>query len=212
MASVQDLINRVNGKKINTNGADNGQCTAIPHLWEEMNNWPVVLGNAKDTYGNAPGGTYDKTPNLPNNYPRPGAIIVWGPSWGGGFGHTGVVVSANANSFSCVEQNDGDMGLAHVGNHNYGGVLGWFTPRALEVVAVQAPAAGGTGPRIVPIKTTVNVRTAPKVTAPIVAQLHPGTCQITGQVSGDNGTVNGHTSNQWGVTLNGHYFNLAATE
>lgn len=127
MHSVTSFIKQVDQKKINTDGADSGQCTAIPHLWEKLNGWPIVKGNAKDTFTNAPTSSYKKVKNAADNFPPPGAIMVWGSSWGGGYGHTGVVVSANAHTFKAVEQNNGDHGLAHVVTHaHYNGVLGWF--------------------------------------------------------------------------------------
>jgi hypothetical protein len=212
MASVQDLINKYNGTKINTDGADAGQCTAVPHAWEEMNGWPVVLGNAKDTLGNAPSAVYLKVTNTPTNAPVPGSIVVWGPTWGGGLGHTAVVVASNINTFECFEQNDGDNGLAHVGTHNYSGVEGWFTPLTLSAPVVQAPPVGAAFPRTVPIHEIVNVRTSPKVSAPVVGQLHVGTCVITAQTGGDSGTVGTHTSSLWYQTQGGHWFNSAVTE
>jgi len=128
--NINDFIKLVDGKKIGTNSADNGQCTAIPALWEKENGWPIVPGDAKDTLANAPSSAYEKVDNTPTNCPPEGAIMVWGPSWGEGHGHTGVVVSANAHTFSTVEQNNGDGGLAHVQSHpHYNGVLGWFVRR-----------------------------------------------------------------------------------
>lgn len=127
MYDIEKFIKQVDGKKINTDGADNGQCTAIPHLWQKLNNWPIVMGNAKDTLAHAPSASYRKVDNSADNYPPAGAIMVWGSSWGEGYGHTGVVVSATAHTFEAVEQNNGDNGLAHVVSHpHYTGVLGWF--------------------------------------------------------------------------------------
>lgn len=208
MASLQTLIADTNGKKINTDGADAGQCTAVPHFWEKLNGWPVVLGNAKDTLADAPSGFYAKVTNSPTNCPPPGAVIVWGSSWGEGLGHTAVVVSANVNLFTCMEQNDGDNGLCHEGTHNYGGVTGWFYP--LSETAVTAPVVEG-GPQVVPIKEIVNVRTAPNTTATIVAQLHIGTCQVQEIVTGQEATVGTHTSDLWGKTEGGHFFSMSAT-
>lgn len=126
MYDINKFIKQVQEKKISTDGADNGQCTAVPHLWQKLNHWPIVRGNAKDTFANAPS-SYTKVHNSASNYPPKGAIVVWGSSWGGGYGHTGVVVSANAHTFKAVEQNNGDHGLAHVVTHaHYNGVLGWF--------------------------------------------------------------------------------------
>jgi hypothetical protein len=129
MYDLEQFIKQVDGKKINTDGSDSGQCTAIPHLWEKVNGWPIVMGNAKDTLASAPA-EYERVYNSATNFPPKGAILVWGPSWGEGYGHTAVVVSADAHSFESVEQNNGDDGLAHVVSHpHYNGVLGWFVRR-----------------------------------------------------------------------------------
>lgn len=200
MATTQDLLAAVNGKSINTDGADNGQCTAIPHKWEEMSGWPIVLGNAKDTLANAPSTSYDKTYNAPTNYPLPGAIMVWGPTWGGGYGHTAVVYTANVDTFTCVEQNDGDNGLAHLGTHNYSGVEGWFTPDSIELAS-----------DVVTVKEIVNVRADANTTSTIVTQYKPGTYQVTEKVTGQSATVGVHTSDVWYMTPQGTYFNSAAT-
>jgi surface antigen len=127
---IEKFIKEVEGKKINTDGADNGECTAIPHLWQKVNGWPIVTGNADQTLDRASSSAYEKVHNSASNYPPKGAIMVWDGSWGGGYGHTAVVVSANEHSFDSVEQNNGDGGLAHVVTHpHYKGVLGWFVRR-----------------------------------------------------------------------------------
>lgn len=142
MPTVQDLIDQTNGQFISVTGPDDKQCTAIPHYWERMLGLGIVYGNAKDTFANAPDDTYEKELNGPSNFPRPGSIIVWDGGWGAGYGHTGVVVSANPNTFDVLEQNDGDGGLTHVGRHDYAHIIGWFYPRVLDVpapVIVEAP-------------------------------------------------------------------------
>ena len=208
MISLQTFLIDVNGKRVNTDGADAGQCTAVPHLWEQDNSWPVVLGNAKDTLGNASSSFYAKVANTPTNFPPPGAVIVWGSTWGEGYGHTAVVVAANANLFTCIEQNDGDNGLAHEGTHNYGGIIGWFFPLSAQVNS--GPVTEG-GPQVVEIKEIVNVRTEPSTAGAVVAQLHVGTCQVQKIIQGETATVGTHSSDMWGLTEGGHYFSMAAT-
>lgn len=132
MATVQDLINQYDGHIFGITGPDTGQCTAVAHAWEEMLGLPIVYGNAKDTFANAPDDLYHKELNTPEGVPSPGAIMVWDDKWGGGYGHTAVVVSANVNTFDCLEQNDGDGGKTHVGRHNYADTIGWFTPKVLD--------------------------------------------------------------------------------
>lgn len=43
--------------------------------------------------------------NTPSFLAQTGDIVVWGSAWGGGWGHTGVVLSATLNSITVVEQN-----------------------------------------------------------------------------------------------------------
>jgi surface antigen len=133
--SVQDLVSKYNGTIFGITGPDQGQCTAVAHAWEQMLGLGIVYGNAKDTYANADPAVYDKVLNIPgdlNNFPPAGAIVVWDSKWGGGYGHIAVVVSADGNTMQVLEQNDGDNGITHVGQHNYQDVLGWFIPKILE--------------------------------------------------------------------------------
>lgn len=141
MANVQDLINQHNGVKFGVTGPDYGQCTAVAHAWEQMCGEPIVYGNAVDTFANANPANFDKVANTPTNVPPVGAILVWNSTWGGGYGHTAVVSRpANANTFWCFEQNDGDGGLPHEAEHNYNGITGWFIPRSLETPPEVPPA------------------------------------------------------------------------
>lgn len=176
--SVQDLINRYNGTIFSVTGPDEGQCTAVPHAWEEMLGLPIVYGNAKDTYANAPDGLYEKELNGPTNFPRPGAIIVWDETWGGGYGHTAVVQIANPNTFDCLEQNDGDGGITHVGRHDYAHIIGWFYPRVLDAPAPTAPTAPPE-PAEPPVQPTQPTQpTEPPVTETTTTTLPPTTTTL----------------------------------
>lgn len=142
MATIQDLVNAENGQTFGITGPDQGQCTAVPHAWEQMLGLPIVYGNAKDTYDNADSALYDKTLNIEgdlSNFPLPGAIVVWSDKWGSGFGHTAVVVNADGNTMRVLEQNDGDGGITHIGEHNYQDVIGWFYPKVLADQTAPIP-------------------------------------------------------------------------
>lgn len=165
MANVQDLVNQYNGHIFGITGPDQGQCTAVAHAWEKMLGLGIVYGNAKDTYANAPDDTYHKELNSPAGVPAAGAIMVWDSNWGGGYGHTAVVVSANINTFDCLEQNDGDGGVTHVGRHDYAHTLGWFTPRVLDA---PAPA-----PAPVPAPSPVSAPVSVPVVSPAQTQPEP---------------------------------------
>lgn len=166
MPSVQDLVNKYNGEVFQITGPDSGQCTAVPHAWEEMLSLPIVYGNAKDTFANAPDDLYHKELNTPAGVPLPGAIMVWDETWGGGYGHTAVVTAANVNTFDCLEQNDGDGGVTHVGRHDYAHTLGWFTPKVLDAPVPEPAPEPTPEPVPAPIPEPVEVPTAPEQPIP----------------------------------------------
>lgn len=70
-------------------------------------------------------------PNDPNQLPAVGDWVVWGSTWGGGWGHVACVKTVSRNSFTSIEQN-------FVANkvteqwHDWNGVIGWvrYTPPA----------------------------------------------------------------------------------
>ena len=107
-----------------------GQCVGLIEVWLDRWKLPHIWGNASDLLANADRRLYTVTANGPTNYPEPGAVLVWGPSWGGGDGHTAVVVSANRNFVAVFEQND-PVGFAPtVATHTYDGVAGWLAPKS----------------------------------------------------------------------------------
>lgn len=63
-------------------------------------------------------------PNDPNQLPAVGDWVVWGSTWGGGYGHVACVKTVTTNSFTSIEQN-------FVANkvteqwHDWNGVIGW---------------------------------------------------------------------------------------
>jgi uncharacterized coiled-coil protein SlyX len=70
-------------------------------------------------------------PNDPNQLPQIGDWIVWGSTWGGGYGHVACAKTVSKSSFTSIEQN-------YVPNkvteqwHDWNGVIGWvrYTPPA----------------------------------------------------------------------------------
>jgi len=43
--------------------------------------------------------------NVASTLAQPGDVFVYGSHWGGGYGHTGIVLSATLNSITVLEQN-----------------------------------------------------------------------------------------------------------
>jgi hypothetical protein len=130
---VQPLVNEINGTRLKVTGPDEGQCTAVAHYWERKLGLPIVFGDAYQTFDNAPAEFYDKELNRPDNFPRPGAIVVWSANAGvhglGPAGHTSVVTAADSEQFLSIDQNWPTGSSCKIVLHDYAGVKGWFYPK-----------------------------------------------------------------------------------
>jgi hypothetical protein len=110
-----------------TTVGNKGQCVGLVELWLAANGKPPVGGNAKDLLRYATPGVYKVTPNQPYNFPPVGAVLCWDATWGGGYGHTAVVVASNINKVATFEQNDPEGAAPSVATHDYTGIEGWVT-------------------------------------------------------------------------------------
>ena len=125
----------VNQGNVGDTPQNKGQCVGLIEVWIDQLNGPHDWGNAKDLLANADTSFFDvvyNDPNDVNQIPVPGDIMVWGPSWGGGDGHTGVLVTATKAStvFTCFEQNNPAGHVCWIVTHNtYTGILGWLHPK-----------------------------------------------------------------------------------
>jgi hypothetical protein len=126
---TQFIENYLGKADTGTNAINKGQCVGLIEVWLEILKKPAIGGNAKDLLQNAPAGAYAVIRNEPANYPGPGGVVVWDGTWGGGYGHTAVVVGANAQYLVVFEQNDPTGSAPIVQTHGYSGVLGWLVAR-----------------------------------------------------------------------------------
>lgn len=128
-SALHTLITRLTGhRNVGDTPGNRGQCVGLVEVWTDSLGLPHTWGNAKDLLAYADLRSYKVTMNLPTNYPVPGDIIVWGETWGGGYGHTGIIVTAAVMSFVAFEQNDPEGSPPHLKLYEYGGVLGWLHP------------------------------------------------------------------------------------
>ena len=111
---------------VGTNPDNTGQCTGLAMLWLEANSHPVIFANAKDLLNQAPLADYQVFHNGLTNSPQPGALVVWGDTWGGGYGHVAIAVAANTMHLAVFEQNDPIGAGPLVATHDYTGVAGWL--------------------------------------------------------------------------------------
>ena len=204
MPSVSQFEATTTGQLVKSPNGIAGQCVSVPSEFAVQNGWPELFGPGDSTaeaiWNNGVAG-YQKIANIAGpsgNYPGPGDFVFFS------YNHVVLVESATINGFVAYEQNDPLGSSAHRKAYSYYAVQGWFHHESLPVV-VQ-PTAGGE----FTVRAFANVRTGPQVTAPIVSSIHPGVIDVKGFVTGDSGTVAGVTSNQWGITENGHYFSKAA--
>lgn len=130
MPTKADLLpwaSKVLGVETGDTSVNFGQCVGLVEKWLDFLGLPHIPGNAKDLLAGAKMKPYRVVVNTPNNAPSPGDIVVWGATWGGGYGHTAVVLAANANKLAVLEQNDPAGTAPLTGTHDYSGVLGWIT-------------------------------------------------------------------------------------
>ena len=128
MVNLASFISQYLGKaNTGENSVNKGQCVGLIEVWLSANGKSHIPGNAVDLLANADPKVYKKTVNIPTNVPPPGAIVTWNGSWGGGYGHTAVVVAANVLQLVVFEQNDPDGAPPTVVTHPYSGVQCWIT-------------------------------------------------------------------------------------
>jgi len=127
MISLASFISRYLQKGlVGTNPTNTGQCTGLAMLWVKANDKPVIYANAKDLLAQADLTAYLMYKNGPFNSPPPGALVVWGSTWGNGYGHVAVVIAANDMHLATFEQNDPIGSQPNVATHTYDGVIGWL--------------------------------------------------------------------------------------
>lgn len=128
--NVQDFVNEWNGRLVPSRGGILGQCVSLVQAWAQENGiggTPVFpVGAAKDLAG-VRGDTFNFTANTPDGVPPAGAIAIFNGRMGGGYGHTGVVVSADKNTINMFQQNDPYGSGGSVKAYNYNNVIGWLT-------------------------------------------------------------------------------------
>lgn len=200
--ALQDFINANNGRALDYDGWYGAQCVDLIQFWSRANGKGSFSGQTALSLTAPPGWTW--VANTPQGVPPAGAVVKFNYA---PVGHVAIArAGGNTSTFPTFEQNWNGHRYCEQLVKNYNNVIGWWVLNN----PVPTPVASG-GQRTVPIKASVNVRTQPNTTSPIAGALRPGYCTITGETQGGSGTVNGKTSTVWYRTLNGNWFNAAAT-
>jgi hypothetical protein len=139
-----DFINKYTGEPgVGNTDLNKGQCVGLVSVWMDVLGIAHEWGNAKDLLANADSSKFDIIFNDPkdlNQFPLPGAILVWDDTWGNGDGHTGVVVKADGSSVDAFEQNNPAGHAPETVHHNsYAGVLGWLQPKQVSAADETLP-------------------------------------------------------------------------
>lgn len=179
--NIQEWMNTVNGKIIDMDGAYGGQCW---DLWSSyarnVYGIPAADTNTVDGYAaSVYTARYDRSQALQNAFTREagnytpvyGDVAFWN---GAGMNHVAIVVKDNGNgTLSTMSQNPDKAGYVTLSK---AGIIGYFHPRS---TSAPAPAPNNNTVTIIPRTYKVNVdvlnvRSAPSISAQVVAQYHYG--------------------------------------
>jgi surface antigen len=137
---LQDFSAATTGKVVGDTPENKGQCVGLVEVWIDAFGLPHIWGNAKDLLTNADKNAYDVIYNTPTNVPAPGSIVCWDATWGGGFGHTALVLKADVNTITVLEQNNPIGSPVKQATHTYPGVQGWIYPKVFAQTFNQVVA------------------------------------------------------------------------
>lgn len=179
---MQTWLNSVNGQVVDMDGAYGGQCW---DLWSSyarnVHNIPAADTNTVDGYAaSVYTDRYNRSQALQNTFTREtgnytpvyGDVAFWN---GAGMNHVAIVIRDNNNgTLSTMSQNPNKAGYVTISKN---GIIGYFHPRSAADTPAPTPASGSVTviPRTYKVNVdTLNVRSAPSTSAPVVAQYHNG--------------------------------------
>lgn len=93
------------GQWIDTDGYYGAQCKDFVNAFTQENFGITFPGNACDLIYDALPSGWQRIQNYAEFIPEPGDIAIWGGWNGNPYGHTGIIISANINTFESVDQN-----------------------------------------------------------------------------------------------------------
>lgn len=158
---------------VGTNSSDSGQCVGFfNRVVLDVTNvlYPLQgASGAKDliTCTNTRTDLFEQVQNNPNNpdqLPGVGDWVIWGASWGGGWGHVACVETVDTNGFTAIEQNYAPNKVTRQ-SHNWGGVIGWVRFISSPVVASNQRVVGA---------ADVNCRQLPTTESAVLRQYENG--------------------------------------
>lgn len=123
----------VEGHPFDVDGAYGVQCADLAMAYYEYLGEARPYGNGCDYFTNALPPGWERYANTPDFIPKPGDVVSWDSSWGGGAGHVAIVLSATVNSLTVMEQNGTNHTPTHQKTYNsYSHVQGFNRPNFTE--------------------------------------------------------------------------------
>ncbi|MFB9653911.1 CHAP domain-containing protein [Pseudarthrobacter oxydans] len=132
--NLQAFIDKYTGVAGVGNTPENtGECVGLVMVWTASKGLPHTWGHARDLLANADRKAFMVIADSETNYPEPGDVLCMDGRWGGGYGHTGIVVRADAQTYTLFEQNNPKGSAPHLVDHpNYYGVQGWMRSKTYQ--------------------------------------------------------------------------------
>jgi hypothetical protein len=136
--TLQDFIDRYDGKHLDWDGAFGTQCVDEARFYFsevcKVAKQPAGVVGAKDFFLN-----FDKDPvlrenfikieNTPDLVPKPGDIVIWDKTAANPYGHIAIFVKGDVQSFDSFDQNLPTGSACHIVHHTYKNVLGFLRPK-----------------------------------------------------------------------------------
>lgn len=119
---------------VGTNASDKGQCVGFFNKVVQDKTgvlYPIQGANGAKDILTAKNTRTDlcvqvkNDPKNPNQLPSVGDWVIWGSTWGNGFGHISCVESVSVTGFTGIEQNFTANTVTRQ-QHNWTGVIGWI--------------------------------------------------------------------------------------
>jgi tetratricopeptide (TPR) repeat protein len=129
--AVDWTISQIGNEIKGTYGA---QCVELIKAYYRWFGVETSWGNAHHYWVNTLPDGWTRIAYTAEFIPQPGDIAVWDTNEGGGFGHVAIIISANIDNFTSVDQNWFDMCLEHGSKaaeviHDYTHVFGVIRPK-----------------------------------------------------------------------------------
>jgi len=126
--TLAQFIAKYNGQSVDFDGIYSYQCKDLFSYFNRdvVGNQTYIYGNAYEMFDNVPDNLYVKVINTSSFVPQKGDWCIWKQEYGG-WGHIGMVISANVNTMDIMSQNsEGNQNPVNIKEYNYNKVKGFI--------------------------------------------------------------------------------------